>query len=328
MNRERTRRWIKQSVSFIGILLFAFSLSLSGQPLIASSHTPNEDRPILSIAHRGASGYAPENTLSALRLAVLMNADCLEIDLQLTKDGEIVVMHDRTVNRTTNGKGEIRRMTLADVKALDAGSWFNAEYPMYAREEYAREKVPTLREVFETFGNRTSYLLETKSNADNPGLEEKLWALVEQYDLADRVAVQSFSRKSLKKLRKLAPSLKRYQLIWYNHPSTITRGKLREIKKYANGIGVTYNKINEEYVRKAKEKGLSVIPYTINSQTHMDRAVRWGADGIYTDYPDRLRELLTNERLRRERPDEQQEETVPRTSEREYAPIYDYEFGR
>ncbi|MBO9599858.1 MAG: glycerophosphodiester phosphodiesterase, partial [Cohnella sp.] len=113
-----------------------------------------------------------------------------------------------------------------------------------------------------------------------------------------------FSRKSLKKMRKLAPNLKLYQLIWYNHPSAISREKLREIKKYANGIGVTYNKINEVYVRKAKEEGLSVIPYTINDQSHMDRALRWGVDGIHTDYPDRLRERLTNDRLRRESLDE------------------------
>ncbi|MBO9600624.1 MAG: glycerophosphodiester phosphodiesterase, partial [Cohnella sp.] len=175
----RTGLWTKHVIAFIGILLFAFSLSLPGRPLIASSQTPNEDRPILTIGHRGASGYAPENTLSSFRLAVQMNADYLEIDLQLTKDGEIVIMHDSSVNRTTNGNGEIRHMTLADIRALDAGSWFNAQHPMYARAEYAGEKVPTLRELFETFGNRTNYLLETKSPADNPGLEKKLWVLVE-----------------------------------------------------------------------------------------------------------------------------------------------------
>ncbi|WP_027084686.1 glycerophosphodiester phosphodiesterase [Cohnella panacarvi] len=326
MKKERTWRRIKLVAAYVGILLFGFSLS--GQPFVASSHMAIEDQPILTIAHRGASGYAPENTLSAFRMAVRMEADFIEIDLQLTKDGEIVIMHDGSVNRTTNGRGEIRRMTLADVKALDAGSWFNSENPMYAREEYAGEKVPTLRELFETFGNRTNYLLETKSPSDNPGLEEKMWALVEQYGLADRVAVQSFSRKSLKKLRKLAPGVTRYQLIWYNHSSTITREKLNEIKKYANGIGVTYNNINEDYVRKTKAAGLSVIPYTINDPSRMDRAVRWEVDGIHTDYPDRLRKLLSNDRIRRERLDEQQEETVRPTDEREYDSIHDYGYGR
>jgi len=295
MKKERTRGWMKLVLALISIMVFAIPLPMTDRSLMTTSEVSADERTLLTIAHRGASAYAPENTLSAFRLAVEMKADFIELDLQLTKDGEIVVMHDGSVNRTTNGKGEIRHLTLADVKVLDAGSWFNAEYPMYARAEYAGEKVPTLREVFETFGNRTGYLLETKSPADNPGLEEKMWALVEQYGLADHVAVQSFSRKSLKKLRKLAPSLKRYQLIWYNHPSTITRGKLREIKKYANGIGVTYNKINEAYVRKAQEEGLSVFPYTINYPTHMELVVRWGVDGIHTDYPDRLRELLTND---------------------------------
>ena len=296
MNKERTRLWIKLLLALLGIILFAIPLPLTDRALIATGEAAADDLTPLTIAHRGASGYAPENTLSAFRLAVRMKSDFIELDLQLTKDGEIIIMHDGSVNRTTNGKGEIRRLTLSDVQTLDAGSWFNSEYPMYAREEYTREKVPSLREVFETFGNRTGYLLETKSPADNPGLEEKTWALVEQFGLADRVAFQSFSRKSLKKLRKLAPNVQLYQLLWYNHPSTISRAKLKEIKKYANGIGVTYNKINEDYVRKAKAAGLSVIPYTINEPSDMDTTASWGVDGIHTDYPDRLQRILTMER--------------------------------
>lgn len=322
MNGRRTKRWAKHVLLFI--VLFLLSLPLlpfAGHSPTAFGHATNEVPRLLTIAHRGASGYAPENTLAAYRLSLLMNADYLELDLQLTKDGEIVVMHDRTVNRTTNGKGEIRRMTLTEIKALDAGSWFNEKHPMYAREEYADEKVPTLREVFETFGNRANYLLETKTPADNPGLEEKMWSLVKQYGMDGHVAIQSFSKKSLRKIRKWDPNILLYQLIWYRHPSTITWNKLNGIKKYANGIGVNYNKINEDYVRKVKESGLSIIPYTLNYQIHMDRAVRWGVDGIHTDYPDRLQEVLAHYRPRRVYPYEQHEETVRQAArpEREYS---------
>lgn len=245
-----------------------------------------------TIGHRGASGYAPECTLASYRLAAKMNVDYLELDLQLTRDGEIVVMHDGTVNRTTNGTGPIGKMTLAELKTLDAGSWFNEKYPMFAREEYRGEQVPTLREIFETFGEDANYMLETKSPDVNPGLEEKMWALVRSYGLEERVAVQSFSKKSLKKIREMSPDVQLFQLFWYNHPSTITREKLNDIKQYANGIGANFGKLNEAYVRKVKEAGLKLYPYTVNYQVNMDKAVQWGVDGIHTDYPDRFKEIV------------------------------------
>lgn len=284
--------------SIILVLLVLPLLLLSWRTQPASSRPTDEAWGVKTIAHRGASGYAPENTLAAFQLAVLMNADYLEIDLQLTKDGEIVVMHDSTVNRTTDGRGDIGQMTLAEIQTLDAGSWFNELNPAYAREEYKGEKVPTLREVFEKFGDRTRYLLETKSPDNNPGLEEKMLALVREFGLTDQVAIHSFSRKSLKKMRRLAPNVKLFQLIWYNHPSTITREKLNEIKKYANGIGVNYNQINEDYVRKVKEAGLLLIPYTVNDQQLMVRAVQSGVDGVHTDFPDRFREVLANDKTK------------------------------
>ncbi|MFD0670137.1 glycerophosphodiester phosphodiesterase [Cohnella sp. GCM10027633] len=249
-----------------------------------------------TIGHRGASGYAPECTLAAYRLAVRMNVDYIELDLQLTRDGHIVVMHDETVDRTTDGHGAIGQLTLAELKRLDAGSWFNDEYPIYARAEYIGERVPTLREAFETFGDGTKYLLETKSPRDNPGLEEKTWALVEEFGLRNRVAVQSFSKKSLRKMRKLSPDVRLFQLIWYNHPSTISRDKIKDIKEYANGIGVNFGKINEAYVRKVKLAGLLLYPYTVNRTLNMDRAMRWGADGVHTDYPDRFKEAIEKHR--------------------------------
>ncbi len=250
------------------------------------------DKKIVTIAHRGASGYAPESTLSSYRLGVKMGADYIEIDVQMTADGELVAMHDTSVNRTTNGKGAVKDMTLAEIKALDAGSWFNEKHPIYARDDYANEKVPTLREIFEAFGKDTRYMLETKDPEDSPGMEEKMWALVEEYDLRKYVAVQSFSPASLLKIRTWDKDVPLFQLLWYNRPARISERTLSEIGEYANGIGANYLRINEDYVDKVKQSGLLIYPYTVNYQVNMENAVKWGVDGVHTDFPDRLLEVI------------------------------------
>jgi len=247
---------------------------------------------IVTVAHRGASGYAPECTLSAYRLGVKMNADYIELDLQLTRDGELVVLHDRTVDRTTNGTGLVSELTLAQIKALDAGSWFNEKHPMYARLEYVNEKVPTLREVFETFGKDTRYMLETKEPDDHPGLEEKMWALVEEFDLRSRIAVQSFSKDSLLRIRSWDKDVPLFQLLWYNRPARISQTRLDEIAGYADGIGANFLRIDESYARKVKSSGLLFYPYTVNYQVNMENAAKWGVDGVHTDFPDRFMEVL------------------------------------
>jgi glycerophosphoryl diester phosphodiesterase len=243
---------------------------------------------IAIVAHRGASGYAPESTLSSYRAAIQMNADYVEIDVQMTKDGELIAMHDKTVNRTTNGSGLVNRKTLADLKALNAGAWFNDKHPNYAQDEYVNEKVPALREIFEAFGKTTRYLLETKAPVDNTGLEEKMWAMVEEFGLIDRVAIQSFSKESLMKFRQWNKDIMLFQLLWYSKPASISDSKLKEISGYANGVGANFLRINESYIRKVKRAGLLMYPYTVNHQANIGIAVRWGVDGIHTDYPDRF----------------------------------------
>jgi len=282
---------------FIGlhVLLLAAVIGLiflfTGIELTLGSIT-HRDVKVATIGHRGASGYAPEHTMSAYRLGSRMNADYLEIDLQLTKDGELIAMHDETVNRTTNGKGYVKKMTLAEIKALDAGSWFNEKHPMYARDEYVNEKVPTLREIFETFGKNTLYMLETKSPDEHPGLEEKMCALIEEFGLTKQVAVQSFSKSSLLKIREWNKDVPLFQLLWYNFPASISSAKLHDIKQYAVGIGANFLMIDESYAHKVMNVGLLLYPYTVNYQVNMDKAMQWGVDGIHTDYPDRFKEVI------------------------------------
>ncbi|MFP4978536.1 glycerophosphodiester phosphodiesterase [Paenibacillus sp. CN-4] len=277
--------------ALIGGLILALSLQIAGGGLSLAGLF-NSGPEIAAVGHRGASAYAPENTLASFRLAQRMGANYLEMDLQLTRDGEIVLMHDETVNRTTNGRGRVNRMTLEQLKKLDAGAWFNKKHPMYAREEYAGEKVPTLREVFEEFGDEVHYMLETKEPAASPGLEARLVELAKEYRLEDRVAVQSFSKDSLRTIHTLSDKIPLFLLIWHNNQANISDRELAEFARYGTGIASNFQRLNREYVEKVKSAGLLVYAYTVNYQVNMAKAVGWGVDGVHTDYPDRLTEVI------------------------------------
>ncbi len=134
-------RNVMMSAAVIGIGTGVVS-QVQAAELIKPSLNPNK---ILNVAHRGASGNAPEHTLLAYKLGQQMKGDYIEIDLQMTKDGELIAMHDETLERTTNGTGHVKDFTLAEIKQLDAGSWFNEKYPEYAKPEYFGLKVPTFR---------------------------------------------------------------------------------------------------------------------------------------------------------------------------------------
>ncbi|BCB08734.1 glycerophosphoryl diester phosphodiesterase [Vreelandella venusta] len=267
------------------------------------------------IAHRGASGHAPESTLAAYELAHEWGADYLEVDVQLSADGELVVFHDDTVDRTSDGEGSINAYTLEELKALDTGTWFNDANADKADPAFAGAQILTLEELFERFGHDARYYIETKSPLLNPGLEEALVEALEEHDMIEngRVLVQSFEQGSLLKLHELNQHIPLIQLVWYSPsaedndrlvewtgvtpaPADITDEDFQAIKEYAVGIGtnVTYNGedvIDAEFISQAQENGLSVHVYTINETDEMERLRDWGVNGLFTDYTDRLLEL-------------------------------------
>ena len=173
----------------------------------------------LLIAHRGASAIAPEHTLASYQLAMDMGADFIEIDLQMTKDGVLVAFHDDTVDRTTDGSGKVAEMDLVDIKKLDAGSWFNAEKPNRAKDEYVGIQVPTLEEIFTAFGDSANYYIETKQPGKSEEMEEKLLELLDQFELLEeshpegKVIIQSFSADSLTTIHQLDGDIPLIQLI-------------------------------------------------------------------------------------------------------------------
>lgn len=275
----------------------AVGLLMTG--LTSGSVVDAKQKKVLNIAHRGASAYAPEHTLPSYQLGERLKGDYIEIDLQMTQDGELICMHDETVDRTTNGSGQVKDHTLAEIKKLDAGSWFNEKYPQYAKPEYGGQRVPTLDEVLEHFGPHKKYYIETKAPHVYPGMEEKLLDTLERHQLLRKsslrtghVLVQSFSQESLLKMQQLNPNIPLVQLLSYSKPATITDQELTDIKSYAIGVGPNFEQIDRNYVQKVRKHGLDIKPYTVNSKSDMRKLIHWGVTGLITNHPDRLQEVL------------------------------------
>ena len=245
---------------------------------------------MIIIGHRGASGHAPEHTFASWDHALKLGVDYIEQDLQMTSDGALVVMHDPTLDRTTNGTGEVSAHTLAEIQQLDAGSWFEPKF--------TGQRVPTLREVFERYGTAANYYIETKNPEEAPGMEEKLLALINEFGLREgaverwQVLIQSFSQPSLLKIQRMDAQLPLIQLIEKEQPSAAIRERLAEIHTYAVGIGPARVSVDRNLVDAAHDHGLVVHPYTVNEVAEMRRMIALGVDGMFTDFPDRLAGLL------------------------------------
>lgn len=278
-------------------VLFFLLLGLGSVVWVQAGKDSSEPPPIAVptdfsvIAHRGASGYAPEHTLEAYRLAYQMGADYLEIDLQQTKDGALVAMHDDSVDRTTDGNGMVSSFTLKQLKELDAGSWFNHKYPEKAQEHFAGISVPSLRDVFEEFGTSANYYIETKTPDAYPQMEASLLQLLEEYRLlenpqSDQVIIQSFSQESLLLIHQSHEEIPLIQLIPKEIATELTEKELAHIRTYADGIGVNFNHLTAELAQAVREAGLELHPYTVNTAPDMAEIVDKGATGAFTDYID------------------------------------------
>ncbi|PES62262.1 glycerophosphodiester phosphodiesterase [Bacillus cereus] len=284
-----------KKISIITIICFFFVIStFVFQQVNEQKYTKaiNQSNHIKNIAHRGASAYAPEHTLEAYQLGQQLKGDYIEIDLQMTKDGHLVAMHDETLNRTTNGTGFVKNHTLDEIKQLNAGSFFNKKYPNLAKKEFEDAKVPTLEEIIETFGRNANYYIETKSPDEYPGMEEKLLEIIKHYEISDKVIIQSFSEESLGKIHSLNDNIPLVQLLSYKKVVQLTDSEIEKYKTYCIGLGMNYKYIDAVYVKKIKKHGLEVHPFTVDNEKDMEKLLKWGVDGMFTNYPDRLHSVL------------------------------------
>ena len=232
---------------------------------------------MLNIAHRGASGTFPENTLSAFRGAIDAHADMCELDVQLTRDGAVVVIHDDTVERTTDGAGEVAEFTLAELQGLDAGAHF--------RDGAIKgERVPTLNEVFAVTHGRCGLNIELKAG----GLEHQVAQIMQERDAFADSIVSSFDWEYLKKIQQLHFNI-RIALLADEKPVDLM---INAVAMRAHAINPRWDMVNVELCEAAHTHGLKVFTWTVDSDSRMRALIECGVDGIMTNFPERLRQVL------------------------------------
>ncbi len=238
---------------------------------------------MLVIAHRGASGNAPENTLAAFRKAVALGATFIETDLQLSRDAHFVAIHDETVNRTTNGQGAVHGMTLTELRRLDAGSWFGSEF--------AGERIPTLEEILEfSKKNDVVFYLEIKPGGSWGGEHALIGSLRESGEIP-RVVVISFDAAIVLNLRKIEPTLMTGLL----YDGQIETPLDKAVAIGARQLLVRGDLVTPALLAEGRKKDLQVVCWTVNHPAHMRMLAAAGVDGIMSDYPDRLAAAVKRE---------------------------------
>ena len=231
----------------------------------------------LIVAHRGISSLYPENTLISFQKAVELGVDMIELDIHRTKDGELVVIHDDSINRTTDGKGKVNRLTLEELKAYSAGRCFS--------KEFEGERIPTLQEVFELVDKRTKLQIEIKQ----PGIEKSLIDLVEKYEMLSNVICGSFYPESIIEVRKLNPSI----------PTLFITGSfdLDKMKKILstegiNMVAIGFKHLSLSLLKACHSYGFVIDAWTVNEEKDMREFIEMGMDIITTNYPQRLKKIL------------------------------------
>lgn len=281
------------------------------------------ERKVLNIAHQGGEIEAPSNTMFAFKTALKKGADVLELDVHATSDREIVVLHDATVDRTTNGSGQVDEMTLEEIKELDAAHWFvpdcgtchDEDASDYAYRGFATGerklkgrlnkfepndfKIPTLREVLETFPDQLINI-EIKATApDTIPYEQELAALLQEFDRSDDTIVVSFLDPAVETFKALAPEVNTATgtgeagLFWASGQGPLPglpspHHQALQVPIVFNGVTV----VTEEFVTEAHANGLAVHVWTINSREEMEFLIDIGVDGIMTDKPTLLEEVI------------------------------------
>jgi len=243
-----------------------------------------ESRGPLNIAHRGANQVAPENTLRAFQEALNRGADGIELDVRLSADGVPVVIHDATVEATTDGSGAVANMTFAQLRTLDAGGWLDPAFK--------GERIPSLEEVLDTFGGRTVLNLELKgAQVFDNDLVPTVVDLLERHELQQEVLVSCFNPYLLRQVRRLAPRVP-LALLYTNSPLPLRRLADLLLGEQPAAIHPHHTNVSERLVAHAHELGVRVNVWTIDDPQRMRVLADGGVDGIITNKPALLRRVL------------------------------------
>ncbi len=236
------------------------------------------------ISHRGAAKFAPENTLASVNAALKLNPDCIEIDVQQTQDSIVVIMHDTTLDRTTNGTGLIKEKTFLELTKLDAGSWFS--------NDFLNEKIPTLEEIIKVVNGKCQLIVEIKKgHVYYPNIEKNIIAIIKKYNAESWVIVHSFDSEILEHVHKLNPNIALHKLLVgklkfipfmiSNKIETLDIDSHPYIKTYS----INYVFANRNIIKLLKSKGKEVNVWTVNDTHSANELISLGVDGIISDNP-------------------------------------------
>ena len=232
-------------------------------------------------AHRGASYVAPENTLSAMSAAIEAGAEFAELDVGLTRDGHVVLMHDRTVDRTTDGTGDLGDFSLEELEALEAGSWFS--------EEFAGEPIPTLREVMQLARGKLKLNIEIKTSRAEPTIAAQVVEIIRSEGFVDDCMVTSFSRETIEEVKRIAPELRTGFIFGEDYPEDVFEGGWEVLSS-------NHEVVDSAFVARAKQSGKSVHVWTVDDRDLMLRLIGLGVDGIISNRPALLLEVLAEKK--------------------------------
>lgn len=239
---------------------------------------------LLNLAHRGVCREAPENTLAAFKLAEAYSADGIELDVRLCRSGELVVIHDARLNRTTDGRGYVRTKTLEQLRKLDAGSHFH--------ERFAREPVPTLDEVLRWSQGRMRINIEIKSLARaKVGIEATVVDMLNRRRMVPHCLISSFNPLVLRRIARMDKRIATALLIdrrLYVRRSELPLSRLSGV----TGLNIHAALANEQFIQTCKEAGLRVMIWGASSREDLERLARMGVDGIINDDPLLLKNIL------------------------------------
>jgi glycerophosphoryl diester phosphodiesterase len=243
-----------------------------------------ENKKPLIIAHRGASAYAPENTMAAFQKAVDLSADGIEFDVKCSKDGEMVIIHDQSLERTTNGRGKVIETDLKDLRNLDAGSFYSSEF--------TGEKIPLLSEVLEEFSKKLVINIElTNYSSINDGLARKAANLVKRMRSAENLIFSSFHPYNLIITRRIMPNVSVALLALPGVSGWIFRSNMmRWISPEI--IHPFFNDVDKRFIEKQHQKNRKVNVWTVNTESQIIKLLKDNVDGLITDDPSLARRLI------------------------------------
>lgn len=269
---------------FIVFIILSGCSTYSGTAAVKGSPSKTPAYHPLIIAHRGASALEPEHTLLSYKRAIIDKADFIEIDLRQTKDHELVAIHDKDVERTTNGKGKIQDLTLSQLKKFNAGKG---------------QRVLTIEEIIKEFGLSTKYYIETREdNNGNLVMEQKLIEILNKYNLLaeHKVVLQSFSEKSLKKIHSINKEIPLVRLLGDDEVNDLNSDKLKQIKSYAYAVGPNAKLVDKSTVEKVHAANLKIHVFfdAENEKKQTMKMINLRVDGLFSNNPAYTKRLINS----------------------------------